>query len=376
MLRRIFGILLALSAWYCGMSLKRILFLGSVWLFILFVVVPTVFRSCSTLQRHMVFLPYVHWPKLIDFEDPESEGLLGARNFYLQTEKNVQVGVWHILPRNLIHQSQGKDRAWFESQLSDGSPIVIYLHGNTGSRAREHRLHLYEVLQQLNYHVIAFDYRGYADSSPTVPTKTAVVHDAHKVYEHVAGLAGEQAQIVIYGHSLGTAVSCQFVAELCRQNRQNGTKGAGIMPRALVLESPFNNIHDEIKLHPMTFLWRKMPGFHWFFAGTLEKNDVGFMSDRQIVDISLPILIMHAKDDRVVPYVLGEKLYEKAAKERESNAGPVEFVSFEEEEALGHTLIYSSKTVPNIIREFVSKSLDSVPEASNGHYNLRQRRSQ
>ena len=65
--------------------------------------------------------------------------------------------------------------------------------------------------------------------------------------------------------------------------------------RALVLESPFNNIHDEIKLHPMTFLWRKMPGFHWFFAGTLEKNDVGFMSDRQIVDISLPILIMHAK---------------------------------------------------------------------------------
>ena len=146
-------------------------------------------------------------------------------------------------------------RAWYESQLSGGSPIVIYLHGNTGSRAREHRLHLYEVLQQLNYHVIAFDYRGkckqvpsaciisdnheylpslsgYADSSPTVPTKTAVVHDAHKVYEHVAGLAGEQAQIVIYGHSLGTAVSCQFVAELCRQNRQNGTKGAGIMPRS------------------------------------------------------------------------------------------------------------------------------------------------
>ena len=51
-------------------------------------------------------------------------------------------------------------RAWYESQLSGGSPIVIYLHGNTGSRAREHRLHLYEVLQQLNYHVIAFDYRG------------------------------------------------------------------------------------------------------------------------------------------------------------------------------------------------------------------------
>ena len=61
-------------------------------------------------MKCITFAIAVHWPKLIDFEDPESEGLLGARNFYLQTEKNVQVGVWHILPRNLIHQSQGKDR--------------------------------------------------------------------------------------------------------------------------------------------------------------------------------------------------------------------------------------------------------------------------
>ena len=100
----------------------------------------------------------VHWPKLIDFEDPESEGLSGARNFYLKTDKNVEVGVWRILPKDLIHLSQNKDRfvtlaniihlqkhrletktismnplrSWYEEQLSNGSPIVIYMHGNTG----------------------------------------------------------------------------------------------------------------------------------------------------------------------------------------------------------------------------------------------------
>ena len=64
-------------------------------------------------------------------------------------------------------------------------PIVLYLHGNTGSRAREHRIELYKVLQNLNYHIICFDYRGYADSSPIVPSKTGVVEDTLKVYDYV-----------------------------------------------------------------------------------------------------------------------------------------------------------------------------------------------
>ena len=34
------------------------------------------------------------------------------------------------------------------------------MHGNTGSRAREHRLNIYHIFQELDYHTIAFDYRG------------------------------------------------------------------------------------------------------------------------------------------------------------------------------------------------------------------------
>ena len=63
----------------------------------------------------------------------------------------------------------------------------------------------------------------------------------------------------------------------------------------LVLESPFNNIHEEVTKHPMAALWRKMPWFEWFFSGTLTKNDVGFVSDQHIKDIHIPILILHAK---------------------------------------------------------------------------------
>ena len=51
-------------------------------------------------------------------------------------------------------------REWFENSLGGGKPVILYLHGNTGSRAREHRIALYHVLQKLDYHIICFDYRG------------------------------------------------------------------------------------------------------------------------------------------------------------------------------------------------------------------------
>ena len=70
-----------------------------------------------------------------------------------------------VLPSDLIEESEKKSekekKDWFETSLSNSpAPIVLYLHGNTGSRAREHRIELYKVLQKLNYHVICFDYRG------------------------------------------------------------------------------------------------------------------------------------------------------------------------------------------------------------------------
>jgi len=351
--RRILGVCLGLGAWFYGMSFKQIVILGIIGLIFLFVIVPSIFRWSTLVQRQMVFLPWVHWPKHVDFDKPENEGLSGARNFYISTDLKVEVGVWHILPQDLIEESEKKSekekKDWFETSLSNGpAPIVLYLHGNTGSRAREHRIELYKVLQKLNYHVICFDYRGYADSSPITPSKTGVVQDALKVYEYAKSLAKE-TPIIVYGHSLGTAVSTEAVAQLCEQ---------GDPPKALILESPFNNIHDEIKNHPMSFLWRKMPWFKWFFTGTLTKNDVGFVSDQRIGQIYVPILIMHAKDDLVVPYMLGERLYQAALAKRPLDAKPVNFVSFESELGLAHIFIYSAAETPSIIEHFVSKSID------------------
>jgi len=182
----------------------------------------------------------------------------------------------HNKAKNGIIQYYFYYRVWFEKSLGSGDPIILYLHGNTGSRAREHRLGLYRVLQKLNYHVICFDYRGlnektkslalfsgtldqieflnlgYADSSPVMPTKTGVVTDALSVYEYVKKHS-KNSTVIVYGHSLGTAVSCEAVSILC---------GGNNAPNALILESPFNNIHEEVRLKK--FFYRQ-PDYNFMF---------------------------------------------------------------------------------------------------------------
>ena len=69
-----------------------------------------------------------------------------------------------------------------------------------------HRKELYWLLQNQDYHVIAFDYRGFADSSPVALTEETTVEDGLAVYSWARDMIGpdSQAEIFIWGHSLGT----------------------------------------------------------------------------------------------------------------------------------------------------------------------------
>ena len=167
----------------------------------------------------------------------------------------------------------------------------------------------------------------------------------------------------MWGHSLGTAISSHLVADLCQEDQR---------PCALVLESPFNNIFDEVRNHPMGWLWRKMPWYDWFFTAPLATNDLGFVSDQrvqvgmrtlfyylifplvifqfytQVIDV--PILILHAEDDLVVPFKLGKALYESALEGRASHWPKVHWREFSGQHGYAHKFICRAPELPDIIR--------------------------
>ena len=51
-----------------------------------------------------------------------------------------------------------------------------------------------------------------------------------------------------------------------------------------------------------------MPKFEWLFLKPLHENGIDFKSDEHIALIDVPVLILHAMDDLVVPFILGKKV--------------------------------------------------------------------
>lgn len=72
---------------------------------------------------------------------------------------------------------------------------------------------------------------------------------------------------------MGTGVATRTVAEL---------SDAGSPPAALVLESPFNNLHDVINNHPFSAPFRFLPWFEASVITPLIKSGLVMSSDQHI----------------------------------------------------------------------------------------------
>ncbi|KAK2878883.1 hypothetical protein QQF64_010992 [Cirrhinus molitorella] len=319
--------------------LRRIL----IWVLVIYIAIPVIIKVCPSIQAKLVFLNFVRVPYFIDLKRPLDQGLNHTRNFYLQPEDGINIGVWHTVPSVMWREAQAKDAAWYDESFHSGHPVILYLHGNAGTRGGDHRVQLYKVLSSLSYHVVTFDYRGWGDSEGS-PSEKGMTSDALFLYQWIKQRIG-QDPLYIWGHSLGTGVATNLVRRLCDR---------GTPPDALILESPFTNIREEAKSHPFSMVYRYLPGFDWFFLDSITANDIRFASDENVNHISCPVLILHAEDDTVVPFQLGKKLYDLAAQSKSLNGHKVQFIPFPSSLGYRHKFIYKSPQLPNILSDFLS----------------------
>nr|XP_042708674.1 lysophosphatidylserine lipase ABHD12 isoform X2 [Chrysemys picta bellii] len=316
-----------------------------IWLLGVYIAIPFLVKICPAIQVKLVFLNFVRVPYFIDLKRPQDQGLNHTYNYYLQPEEDVTIGVWHTVPGALWKDAQGKGQPWYEDTLGSNYPVILYLHGNAGTRGGDHRVELYKVLSSLGYHVVTFDYRGWGDSVGT-PSERGMTYDALHVFDWIKARSGDNP-VYIWGHSLGTGVATNLVRRLCERETP---------PDALILESPFTNIREEARSHPFSVIYRYFPGFDWFFLDTITMSGIKFANDENVKYISCSLLILHAEDDPVVPFHLGKKLYNIAAPSRSFRDYKVQFVPFHRDLGYRHKYIYRSPELPRILREFLGKS--------------------
>ncbi|NXN24735.1 ABD12 lipase, partial [Nycticryphes semicollaris] len=95
--------------------------------------VPFLIRLFPALLTKFVFLNFLSFPFFVDLRRPELL-LNNTISLYLPTEPGVTVGIWHTVPGSRGAEAQGKDQRWYEEALGDAHPVIIYLHGNGGTR--------------------------------------------------------------------------------------------------------------------------------------------------------------------------------------------------------------------------------------------------
>ena len=159
---------------------------------------------------------------------------------------------------------------------------ILFFHGNAGSL--ENRIYKLNDISQLDLNYLIVAYRGFSGNRGT-PTEDGLYKDARaaKYWLNLNNISDQN--IIVYGESLGTAVAIDLAKD---------HKFAGI-----ILESPFTSMLE---------LSRKY--YPWAPSKLLLKDK--YETDKKIKKIFSPILILHGKKDKIVPFEMGEELFKKA----------------------------------------------------------------
>ncbi|XP_075282084.1 protein ABHD12B [Opisthocomus hoazin] len=311
-------------------------------LLLIYVSVPFLIRLFPAVLTKFVFLNFVAFPFFVDLQRPELL-LNNTVNLYLATEPGVTVGIWHTVPGSRGAEAQGKDQRWYEEALADAHPVIIYLHGNGGTRAASHRVQFLKAMGAADFHILALDYRGYGDSSGH-PTESGFTTDVLALYAWAKARSGNSS-VLLWGHSLGTGIATNAARKL--QEEQ------GVQVDAVVLESPYTNIREAAAHVPMTKIYRRFPGFEYLVLDSLALGEMFFRSDENVKVLACPLLILHAEDDAVLPPDMGRKLYE-AARSTYKDKSRVKFITFPEKLGLGHDYISFNPELPALVKDFLN----------------------
>ena len=154
---------------------------------------------------------------------------------------------------------------------------LLFSHGNAEDLGDA--LSFLQMYRQAGFAVFAYDYRGYGTSTGR-PTEAGVYEDAAAAYRYLTGTLHVPTDHII---SMGRSVGCAPAIHTAATQKVAG----------LVAEAPFMTAFRVLTRVPL-LPWDK------------------FNNLRDIRNVHAPVLIIHGRNDQVIPFWHGERLFARA----------------------------------------------------------------
>jgi fermentation-respiration switch protein FrsA (DUF1100 family) len=168
---------------------------------------------------------------------------------------------------------------------------VLFWHGNGGNLS--HWLDVIAGIQRQGFTVLALDYRGYGRSTGS-PSEAGLYRDADALLaEYWSRRHRSGTKTVYWGRSLGATVAAYATTVRA--------------PDALVLESPFPDKASLLRSYPLYLLLNPFSRYR-------------FPTSEFLAGYEGPALVVHGRDDRIVPFREGRLVYERLTTSRKTLA--------------------------------------------------------
>lgn len=183
-----------------------------------------------------------------------------------------------------------KINGWFLKPKNKTSTItLLHLHGNSGCLFSQFQA--ITPLIKNDFQIFLFDYSGFGFSEGKA-TKENILTDALSALDYLKNRQDiKNTKLVIYGQSLGGHLSAVVAAQ-----RQNDIDG-------LVIEGAFSS-HKDIAANNAGIF------------GRIFVNEK-YSAVKTIKDYKKPLLVIHSTEDKIIPFKMGQKIFDNANSPKE-----------------------------------------------------------
>ena len=219
------------------------------------------------LQSHVLYQPSSYVDRT-----PQDIGL-AYHEISFNASDGVQLSGWYI-PNN---SSKG---------------TILFCHGNAGNIA--HRLEYLRILHRQGFSVFIFDYRGYGNSQGRTTEKGTYLDVEAALDYLVQNTNVSESEVILYGRSLGGAAAINVAQEHS--------------PKMLIIDSSFIS-YPKISSDVLSSFFLPIPVK---MLARFEYNSIEL-----IQKITCPVLVIHSRNDEVIPYSHSKELFNNANEPKE-----------------------------------------------------------